>query len=224
MLEPARIVAAEDLAELAIFPLPHAVLFPGELLPLHVFEPRYKDMLSDVLAGERLLAIARLRPGFEAEYYGRPPVHELCGFGEVFRNVRHADGRYDILLRGLGRARILAELPPDRSYRTVRAELLRDDVSGEPSTVSAWQSQLELLWRTLSPHLAPELRDLRKLCGEPAGGGAMADRAGAALLSDPDDRQRLLEELDPALRLAQLVDHVRELLSALDGSHASHLN
>jgi Lon protease-like protein len=223
MVEPSSRTLPAHLEALAIFPLPDAVLFPGALLPLHVFEPRYREMIQDVLAGDRLLAIARLRPGFEADYQGRPPVHELCGVGEVVRNRRHGDGRYDIVLCGLGRVRIVDELPPSRAYRSVRADLLPDETRDEPSTAAAWQYQLELLWRTLGPQLAPKLRDLRALCGEARDPGAVADRVAAALLADPDDRQRLLEELDPSLRLAQLVDHVRRLLAALS-SQAAYLN
>jgi Lon protease-like protein len=224
MTERKRIATAAELAELAIFPLPDAVLFPGALLPLHIFEPRYRAMTADVLAGSRLLAVARLRPGFEADYQGRPPVHELCGVGEVVRDARHADGRYDIVLRGLSRVRIVEELPPLRSYRSVRAELVPDAARQEPSTLSAWQYQLELLWRKLSPHLPPKLRDLGALSGDDPDPGAVTDRLAAALLADPDDRQRLLEELDPSMRVAQLVEHARMLLAALGSQGASSLN
>jgi Lon protease-like protein len=64
------------LASLPIFPLPNAVLLPGGLLPLHVFEKRYREMTRDCLAGHQLMGVARLRPGFESSYYGRPPVYE----------------------------------------------------------------------------------------------------------------------------------------------------
>ena len=69
------------LAALPIFPLPNCVLLPGGLLPLHVFEPRYRELTRDCLSGTQLMAIARLRPGYEQTYYGRPPVYERCGVG-----------------------------------------------------------------------------------------------------------------------------------------------
>src|SRR5688572_23373591 len=112
------------LAALPIFPLPDVVLFPGALLPLHVFEPRYRTMTADVLAGARLLAIARLVPGFETDYYGRPPVYATVGIGELISHEALAGGRSNILLRGVARCAIQSELAPEKPYREVRARLL----------------------------------------------------------------------------------------------------
>ncbi|HEX3850250.1 MAG TPA: LON peptidase substrate-binding domain-containing protein, partial [Polyangiaceae bacterium] len=85
-------LAPEDLAALPIFPLPNVVLFPGALLPLHVFEPRYRELARQVLSGRQLMAVARLKPGFEEHYEGRPPVFEVCGVGSVIDSVAHGDG------------------------------------------------------------------------------------------------------------------------------------
>src|SRR5438445_1440036 len=98
---------ADALDALPIFPLPQTVLFPGALLPLHVFEPRYRALTRDVLAGRKLMGVARLKPGFEATYDGRPPVFSVCGVGIVTESVEHADGRFDLTLRGLSRVRIV---------------------------------------------------------------------------------------------------------------------
>src|SRR5258706_15174261 len=95
----------QDLAELSIFPLPNVALFPGAALPLHVFEPRYRELVSEVLAGRRIMAVARLKPGFERDYEGRPPVYDVCGVGAVENHNQRADGRFDITLRGLARVR-----------------------------------------------------------------------------------------------------------------------
>src|SRR5687768_12707370 len=83
-----------------IFPLPDLVFFPGTLLPLHIFEPRYKRMISDLLADGRLLGVVQLRPGWDKDYYGNPAVYKVMGVGELVEHRRHADGRYDILLEG----------------------------------------------------------------------------------------------------------------------------
>jgi Lon protease-like protein len=106
--------ALEDLAALPVFPLPNVVLFPGATLPLHVFEPRYRELTREVLAGRQLMAVARLQTGFEDDYEGRPPLFDVCGVGSVIDSVAHGDGRYDITLRGLARDRIVKELPPDK--------------------------------------------------------------------------------------------------------------
>ena len=91
---------AQDLAELSIFPLPQVTLFPGGVLPLHVFEPRYRALVRAALAGRGLLAIARLKPGFESDYEGRPPVFEVCGVGAIETCSERDDGRFDLTLRG----------------------------------------------------------------------------------------------------------------------------
>lgn len=199
-----------DLIALPIFPLPHAVLFPGALLPLHIFEPRYRELVREVLARRKLMGIVRLQPGFEADYEGRPPVFEVCGVGAVIDSVEHADGRFDITLRGLARARILEELPPNRAFREFRLQELSDGFS-DASVTSAWQRKLISLWATLAPHLPESVRDLRALTRGAEGAGAFADRLAAALVGDPDFSQRLLAEIDPTERLRLLAEKLQQV-------------
>ena len=205
---------ARDLAELSIFPLPNVALFPGAALPLHIFEPRYRELVRSALAGRKILAIARLKPGFENEYEGRPPVCDVCGVGAIESHAERPDGRFDITLRGLGRARILEELPPLRQYRQVRAELLRD-VTATPSLIAAWQLKLGALWTQLSPHLPEPVRDLKALTRDADDASAYTDRLAAALVADPEASQQLLAESDPAERLRLLTARVQELVDAL---------
>jgi Lon protease-like protein len=210
-----------DLREVPVFPLPHVVLLPGALLPLHVFEPRYRKMTRDALAGRRLLAIARLMPGFEQNYYGRPPIHAVCGVGEIVRHELRADGCYDVLVAGLVRAAICEELPETQDYRLVRVRALRDTTPKDPLTLTAWQRELVTLWEKLGPYLPSSVRDLCQRTNSSERVGAWADRIAAALVADPDARQALLEELDPAERLSSLVARLHELLSALGEDRAS---
>src|SRR5690349_9877611 len=106
---------------LPVFPLPEVVLFPGVHLPLHVFEPRYRAMTADVLAGppeRRLIVMALLEPGWEEEYEGTPPVHAIATAGEVLNAKPLDDGRYLITLRGRQRVRLTgAEELTDGGYR-----------------------------------------------------------------------------------------------------------
>src|SRR5205085_1976564 len=87
-----------------LFPLPNVVLFPQVVQPLHIFEPRYREMTADALADDRLIAMALLQPGWEADYEGRPPIHPICCLGRIFAEKHLPDGRYNLLLRGLTRA------------------------------------------------------------------------------------------------------------------------
>src|SRR3954451_20258227 len=116
----------DSLSALPIFPLPNCVLLPGGLLPLHVFEPRYRELTRDCLAGHHLMAVARLRPGYETTYYGRPPVYERFGVGRIICSEELPDGRFALLLRGVARVEIARELPAERAYRQVEARVLPD--------------------------------------------------------------------------------------------------
>src|SRR3990172_2373376 len=93
-----------------LFPLPNVVFLPHTLLPLHIFEPRYREMLADCLAGDRRLAVVLLRPGWEAEYYGRPAVYSVAGAGEIVASERVPHRGSHILLKGPGRIMIEGEV------------------------------------------------------------------------------------------------------------------
>src|SRR5690242_1595700 len=101
---------------LPIFPLPNVVLFPNIFLPLHIFEPRYRDMTADALATDRLIGMVLLRPGWESDYEGRPPIYPIGCTGVITHADRLADGRYNIVLRGVERFRVVEE-DHGRSYR-----------------------------------------------------------------------------------------------------------
>jgi Lon protease-like protein len=205
---------AQDLAELAIFPLPSATLFPGAALPLHVFEPRYRELVRYVLARRKVMAVARLKPGFEAAYEGRPPVFEACGVGVIESHNQRPDGRFDLTLRGLGRIRIVEELPPLHAFRSVRAVRVTER-EVPPALLGAWQTKLRALWDQLAPHLPQPARDLRVLTRDAEGASAYTDRLAAALIADPDASQQLLAEADPGERLRLLTARVQELVDAL---------
>lgn len=211
---------AQDLAELPIFPLPNAVLFPGAVLPLRVFEPRYRELVREVMARRGFMAVARLMPGFETDYEGRPPVFEVCGAGVVESCREREGGRFDIRLRGLSRVRILEEFPPRRAFRQVRAVVLRE-TEAPGALVAAWQLKLASLWTALAPHLPEPVRDLKALTRGSDDASAYADRLAAALVADPEASQELLAELDPAERLRLLTARVQELVDALSPSIAT---
>src|SRR5262245_26704579 len=109
-----------------LFPLPNVVLFPHVIQPLHIFEPRYREMTADALAGDRVIAPVLLRPGWEAEYESRPALHPTLCLGRIVAEQRLPDGRFNLLLRGLSRARIIEEVTSGKLYRTARVEVLAD--------------------------------------------------------------------------------------------------
>lgn len=203
------------LEELAVFPLPNAVLFPSAVLPLHIFEPRYREMTRDALASSRLIAVARLRPGFEADYEGRPPVYSVAGVGEIIDDREHPDGRFHILLRGVGRVDISDELPPDRSYRRARAVLLDGDHTSRPALLKPCADQLFAMCERVADALGEDGSKLRELLGTIETSSECADILSAALIGEPDTRQKLLETLDPADRLDQLLSLVGQIVASM---------
>jgi hypothetical protein len=195
-----------------IFPLPAVQMFPGALLPLHVFEPRYRELVRDALAGTRQIALPVLVPGVEPQYLERPPVRPVCGLGEIVVHEPLPDGRSNLLLRGLARVRILDELPPERSYRMVTVAPLADVEPRGFDAASARQALVALVDR-LALGLEGGARVLHELVRQEESPGALADLISAALVSAPDDRQELLETLDVAWRIELLSGHLGALIA-----------
>jgi hypothetical protein len=137
---PPDAIDQSALAALPIFPLPDVVLFPGALLPLHVFEPRYRELTRRALEGEGLIAMALLEPGHEEEYFGNPPIRPVVGVGRIVDHRRLEDGRYTLVLLGVARARILEVVSAD-PFRTARVELLPD----RPAEGEAYERRRRLL-------------------------------------------------------------------------------
>lgn len=108
-----------------LFPLANVWLFPGVILPLHVFEERYRQMIEDSLDGPGRLVLGTIRAGHEDEAAGAPPIYAIAGLGEIGRHERTSDGRFNILLVGLARVRV-REVPSERLYRQVEVHAAAD--------------------------------------------------------------------------------------------------
>jgi Lon protease-like protein len=209
-----ELLTPADLAALSIFPLPDATLFPGAPLPLHVFEPRYRALVRDALGGSRVLAVARLKPGFESDYDGRPPVFDACGAGRIVEHRELPDGRFHVMLRGLARVRIVRELPPAQAYRVVRAELITE-VQADPALCGALEQEIAALWRVLGPKLPEPVRELTEVTAGAADAGAFADRVASILAGDALSSQALLAEPDPCERLRLIVERLHAAVDSL---------
>ena len=116
---------------LPLFPLPSVVHFPNTLLPLHIFEKRYRRLLSDALEGEKLIGMAVLKPGWEEFYSGNPDIYPIACLGTILKNEPMPDGRSNILLLGLKRVRIKEILKP-LPYRTASVEIMEDSLDNLP--------------------------------------------------------------------------------------------
>jgi uncharacterized protein len=204
-----------ELLVLPIFPLPDVTFFPHTFLPLHVFETRYRAMVTDALARNRRLAVVRLRPGYEARYEGKPEVFDVAGAGEIVNCERLASGRFNILVRGQWRVRIEAEIPSDTLYRMVRARSL-DDTPGD-GEVAPLVTRIRASCKSLLEALDRPVDVLDGALGADEAAGAIADRVAAAFLPDPSLRQSLLETLDVGERLRRVAQALDDVANDLKG-------
>jgi Lon protease-like protein len=143
-------------SEIPIFPLPNVVLFPSALLPLHIFEPRYRAMVGDALDSERLIGMVMLRPGWEPRYEEAPDVYPIGCAGFITHADPLPDGRFNIMLRGMQKFRILGERPARdgvERYRIARVEPIKEVSSGVTAASREARHRLEkVLARKLQKH------------------------------------------------------------------------
>jgi uncharacterized protein len=187
---------------LPLFPLPTVVLFPSVFLPLHVFEPRYREMVADAVASDRLIGMVLLRPGWQRDYEGRPPVYAVGCSGVVTHVERMADGRYNLVLRGVERFRIVEE-NHERSYRRAVVEPLADQAL-TPEDRAVIRNQRAKLETMLSPAV-------QKAGADSAMPSTMSDEDLVNALAqyldlEPLEKQALLEKSSLRTRAESLVE------------------
>jgi len=206
---------------LPLFPLPNVVLFPNVFLPLHIFEQRYREMVADALAGDRLIGMVLLRPGYERDYEGRPPVYPVGCRGVMTHAERMPDGRYNIVLRGLDRFRIAGE-DHQRSYRRAAIEILHEPAlsAGERKIVRERRAKIEALLTPIIEKGAGGLATLPR---------AMSDddliHALAQYLDlEPLEKQALLERPCLVTRSQSLVEllEMKRLAARAPASNVAH--
>jgi Lon protease-like protein len=212
-----RAALRKALAALKVFPLHGVAVLPGTPAPFHIFEPRYRALVADALEGDRILAVPGLFGKSDAHAL-RPPVRAVCGVGIIEAVERHEDGRYDIVLRGLARVRLIDELPPTKLYREFRAELVEDVLP--PGGVPALAEELAALRRLvydLSLRLPSEsgASQLAEAVAQMKDPSAIADLVAAAAVSDPDPRQKIIEEASVARRMELVMSEVASVVLML---------
>ncbi|HEY4260963.1 MAG TPA: LON peptidase substrate-binding domain-containing protein [Schlesneria sp.] len=181
-----------------LFPLPNLVLFPHAAVPLHIFEPRYREMTADALAGESLLAI-----GLQSSA-GSDSIAPMVGLGRIIAHERLDDGRYILVLRGVARARIIQEEPLDRAYRVGHLELCCDQVpETETFDRQIRADEITSLFCNLFPGVEFQ-RLIQQAMSEDLPLGSVCDIIASALPVAPSIVQNFLEELNTDTRSQML--------------------
>ena len=192
---PPPVRGADSLpSTIPIFPLDDVMVFPNVVRPLHIFEPRYRTMIADALKGDRVIGMVQLRPGYEPNYEGRPPVFPIGCAGVIEEVEQLPDGGYNVVLRGLVKFRISSE-DQTRPYRLARVEAILEEPDDRER--AALRKQRERLIALLPP-------------GSDAPPQALADEDVINLLAQylpigGQQRQELLDLQGPLLRSEALV-------------------
>jgi Lon protease-like protein len=198
----------EALQRLPMFPLPGVVLFPHALLPLHIFEERYKKMARDLLASHRHLSVALLESPADAPRTDNPPVRPIMGVGEVVMAHELPDGRFNLVVRGRARIELQRELLTDEPYRVIVGAVRQDLPVRNPAELSDADQSLRALVGRLADSIPEGGELLRQVVASQATPQELADVLAAALVVDVHKRQRLLENRDLMKRIERVTAEV----------------
>lgn len=207
--EPAEL--PEGFAGIArLFPLPNVVLFPHVVQALHIFEPRYHELVSDALAGDQLISLALLQPGWEPHYDDRPTIYPVTCLGRIIAHVRLDDGRYNLLLHGVKRATVISEFPPEQSFRLAEVAIQEDIYpAGGADQRSQIQRQLLHTFQRLVPDSPATHEQFEQLQSQQLPLGVLTDVVAYTLPLDLDFKQQLLSEWNVDTRAARLLDRLQ---------------
>lgn len=192
-----------------LFPLPRGVLYPQLVLPLHIFEARYREMTADALAGERLIAMALLRPAPDDVYLTKSaPIYPVVSLGHIVTHERLDDGRYNIVLRGLCRARLCDEPATDHAYRIGRLEPLKDVYPDQsPAFWRRCRAAMLAAFRRRFPQLLG-CAELQQAVKDDLSLGVLCDLLCSSLPLTPLESAEMLMETDVRRRCAWIMQRL----------------
>jgi len=206
-----------------LFPLPNVVLFPRAILPLHIFEERYKAMTADAIGGRREIAMALLQPGWEKSYYGRPSIEPVVCVGRILSHEKLPDGKYNFLLQGTMRARIVREIAGDLAYRSAELEPLIETKALEIDLTESRARIVELLEGRLAG-IGGIAKQFGHMLSSALPTAHIADLVAFNLLEDVALKQSLLAETDVKMRVKTIVASLEELPAPPIPAHAGDPN
>jgi uncharacterized protein len=205
-----------DLGVVPLFPLPNVVLFPRAVLPLHIFEERYKAMTARALRGDRRIAMALLRPGWEKCYYSRPPIEPVVCVGTILTHEKLPDGKYNFLLQGTTRARIVQEVG-EETYRLAHLRKL-PDLNCDEDVLAAERERMAEAFGHGPFAQTPAGQQFGRLLSSPLPTTDLADLIAFSFLDDVPLKQSLLAETDVCRRVARTLEALDDLRPAFQSA------
>ncbi|HIE42974.1 MAG TPA: hypothetical protein EYP95_07115 [Nitrospinaceae bacterium] len=208
-----------------LFPLPSSVFYPGTPLPLHIFEPRYRQMTTDALEGERKIGMVLLKPDWEATYFDRPELYTIGCVGSIEKEIRHPNGKFNFTLVGLRRFRILKELD-GKPYRRAEIKLLEElneqEIGEEPNVtrdglIGLYREFISLIPQGNSLKEEPDWNLGDKL-------SQFIDRFAYRMDLNLEQKQTFLEEQDVFRRAKFLQDFIKMKLDLIHLSKTRNVN
>ncbi len=192
---------------LPLFPLPNVVFFPNTFLPLHIFEPRYHQMVKDTLETDGLIGMALLKPGFRDQYQESPPIYEMVCLGQIVRAEVLPENKYNIILHGLKRARV-KHIHVEKPYRKAKVEVVEE--AFKPLSIRKQAHLRDQLFEAFSRVIEPPHWGFTVFSAPHLDLGVLSDLITSSFPCDPVEKQRILETIRPE-------DRVHELIKILEG-------
>lgn len=204
-----------------LFPLPGVVLYPHVVITLHIFEPRYRQMVEDALATDGLICMVQSDSAIADELrLEEPPLLEVGGLGRVIAHEKLPDGRYNLLLMGLKRVRLLKELEVDTLYRQAAVEVMKEEE--EVVQGSQKQEELKSLFAQLLQESGAIDQDTQQLLKTEGSLAMLTDLVAHTLGLAPGVKQALLEECKVEKRLEYLLGILRQVVSRPRANEGKH--
>ena len=206
-----------------LFPLPNLVLFPGVMQGLHVFEPRYRQLMDDALAADHLITMAVLKTPdpttIENPFDLCPEIYPTVCIGKIITHSKTEDGRYNLLLVGARRARIVREIKTDKAYRTAEVELVEDSVHSSEDQINQLRKRLVksfLKFAKEKQGLGQET--IKNMLVDSMPISLLVDLVSYAVGLEPEDQIKILETPEADLRC----QYVLEMIEKMDASPPPH--
>ncbi len=204
-----------------LFPLPNMVLFPGVVQALNLFEPRYRQLMADVMADDQLITMALVKPDNENLSMPVPEIFETVCVGKVMTHAKLENGTYNVLLAGVSRAIIVDELASDTPYRQAKVELLTEGKLDVDQEEGYRVELIELFKNTREVESQFDEKALDKLVSDRIEVGQLADLIAYASGISPTEQQQVLEFTDVRRRVEYLISKLQQLgdkVASSDGS------